>query len=275
MSTFGKEEHGPVTGHGFERYRAVLEERWSQWFLVGLLTLLGLAPFGFGLLLAITSESVLVLFGACVIGGLFAGPALYGLYDAVFRGLRDAPGRWTDQYKQALAKNWKEALVPGIFFCLLVGAYLFMGMLFLWAVVPPTPGTLFLYGVSLCFFTMLFAVYWPLLVLFDQPGIVRLRNAILFCIRYFPRVLGVALLELLFWGFLILFMPWTGIFLFVLWFVVYAASFLLYDKIDEAFQLEAQIARCFPEQTPFYETDEEWIARRQAEDRQRLHDRNP
>lgn len=271
MSLFVPKEDPAAAGShsGFAWYRTVLEQNWSQWFWIGLLTLLGLAPFGFGLLLSISNASVVVLTVACVVGGLFAGPALCGLYDAIFRGLRSAPGRWLDNYKRALAQNWKQALLPGICFCLMVGFYAFMGMLFFWASVPPTPGTLCLYGVSLCLFTMLFAVYWPLLVLFDQGGMERLRSTILFCIRCFPRVLGVALLELLFWGFLILFMPWTGVLLFALWFLLYAANFLLYERIDQMFHLEERIARSFPEQVPFYESDEDWIARRQAEDRQR------
>lgn len=102
---------------------------------------------------------------------------------------------------------------------------------------------------------MLSTLYWPQLVLFDQRASVRLRNALLFTIRHFWLTLGVALLQLVWWLLMVLFAPWTLLLLpFVgVWFDLFAALFLLYRPLDEAFSIEDSIARAFPEQAPRYE----------------------
>lgn len=50
-----------------------------------------------------------------------------------------------------------------------------------------------------------------------------------------------------------------------IWFIVFVACFLLYDTMNSVFGIEEQIARAFPEQAAFYESDEEWLRRRERE----------
>lgn len=66
---------------GFNRYRQLLERDFGGFLLCGLLTLAGLLPFLLFLSYAILSSSILFLIPAALIGGAFAGPALYGLFD--------------------------------------------------------------------------------------------------------------------------------------------------------------------------------------------------
>ena len=86
-------------------------------------------------------------------------------------------------------------------------------------------------------------------------------------VRYFWKTLGCALLVLLYWAAMVLFLPWSSILLPFLgiWFILFTADFLLYSSMDEAFQIEAQITQAFPEQAPFYEDDEAWLKRKQEE----------
>jgi hypothetical protein len=49
------------------------------------------------------------------------------------------------------------------------------------------------------------------------------------------------------------------------WFILYTTNFLLYNTLNESFQIEDRIAEAFPEQTPFYEDDETWLKRKQEE----------
>ena len=51
---------------------------------------------------------------------------------------------------------------------------------------------------------------------------------------------------------MVLFAPWTLLLLpFVgVWFVLFVALFLLYDRLDKAFSIEESIAQAFPEQVP-------------------------
>ncbi|NBK93440.1 hypothetical protein D5278_15895 [bacterium 1XD21-13] len=77
------------------------------------------------------------------------------------------------------------------------------------------------------------------------------------------------MLELLYWIALALFLPWSMILIsFVgIWFILHGTGFLLYDTLNEIFHIEEQISKSFPEQVPFYEDDETWLKRKQAEGR--------
>ena len=57
------------------------------------------------------------------------------------------------------------------------------------------------------------------------------------------------------WLVMALFLPWSAYvvpFLGV-WYILYVANFLLYDRLNEAFRIEEQINRNFPEQIPVYD----------------------
>ncbi len=252
--------HGPGRLTGFDRYREVLERDVMPFFLGGFVTLLGFVPFALGMGYAILSSSALVMLAASVVGGLFAGPFVYAMYDLIFRSLRDAPQNWWPDYRKALKNNWKCALLPGVVLCLFLGCAIFAGMLlYWWAVSLPSIGTTLLFLLSLLLATMLLTVYWPQLVLFEQTGFVRLKNCLLFCIKYFWHTLGVAALQVGYWLLIALFLPWSSILLPLigLWFILYLANFLLYNDLNQAFRIEEEIQAHFPEQTPVYDTEED------------------
>lgn len=252
---------------GIWRYNELLGRDLKRFLTINLLTLLGFLPFILGTIYAILSSSILVLIPVCILGGAIAGPFLACMYDTVFRSLRDAPGRCIENYRHAFRQNWRQAVIPGIIFCLLLGFYAFMLMMFLWAYRFPGWGTLAVYICGLLFFTMFFTLYWPQLVLFEQTGIQRFKNCLLFLIRFFWRSFGCALLQLVYWAVILLFLPWSVILLPFLgvWFILFTANFLLYDTLDEIFHIEEEIAQAFPEQAAFYEDDEAWLKRKQAE----------
>ena len=82
---------------------------------------------------------------------------------------------------------------------------------------------------------------------------------VLFCIRYFFRVLGAAVLQAAFWAVMVLLLPWTGFLVPFLgvWYILFVAVFLIYDPLNDAFRIEEQICAQFPEQIPVYEDEEE------------------
>lgn len=254
---------------GFSRYTELLGRDFKRFFLVNLLTLLGFFPFASGVLLAILSSSILILIPACIVGGFLAGPSLACLYDTIFRSLRDAPGKCMENYKHAWKQNWRQAVLPGIVFCLLLGFYAFMLMMFWWASGFPSLGTIVLFFLSLLFFTMFFSLYWPLLVLFEQSGKQRFQNCLLFMIRYFWKCLGCACIQILYWVVVVLLLPWSIVLLPLtgMWFILFSANFLLYDTLNQVLGIEEQIAQHFPEQAAFYEDDEAWLKRKQEEQR--------
>jgi len=227
---------------GFYRYRQLLSVRFGRWWKVGVLTLVGFLPLSMGVFYAIASTSVLVLLPCSLLGGMFAGPFLAGMYDAILRGLRDDPRPWWDSYRRAWRQNWKSSLLPGALLGLFLGVYAFMAMLFWWAERSPSPGTLALYLFALLVVLILNTLYWPQLVLFQQKASIRLRNCLLFWIQYFWRVMGVGLLQLVYWVVFILFAPWTLLLLPLIgvWYILFLSQFFLYEQMDEAYQIEAR-----------------------------------
>lgn len=270
MSFLFRRDSFPSNGKrltGFPRYMEVLERDFKNFLFTNLLTIAGFLPFGIGVALAVLSSSILILIPACIIGGIFAGPALACMYDSVLRSLRDVSGKCWASYKHAWKQNWRQSLLPGVLFCLMLGVYIFMAMLFWWSTRFPGWGTIAIYFFSLLLFTMFFSICWPQVALFAQPLRQSARNCLLFIIRFFPKTAGIALLQLLYWAVMLLFLPWSAVLLPLIgfWFILYTATFLIYDTLNDSFQLESLIADAFPEQTPFYEDDETWLKRKQEE----------
>jgi len=227
---------------GFNRYKQLLAVRFSQWWGVSMITLLGLVPLAAGIICSIGVSSVLVLIPCSVLGGMIAGPFLAGLYDAILRGLRDDPLPWKDAYARSWKQNWRGSLIPGALMGLMAGLYAFMGMLFWWAETPPSLGTLAAYLVSLLLVLAFSGLYWPQLVLFDQSPVIRLRNCVLFCVKYFWRVMGAGLIQLAFIAVYVLFAPWSVLLLPTIgaWYIVFLAQFVIYDQLDESLHIEEQ-----------------------------------
>ena len=225
---------------GFYRYRQLLNNRFGQWWKVNFLSLIGFVPLTAGIVYAIGTSSVLMLLPCSILGGMFAGPFLAGMYDALLRGLRDDPMPWKDAYVRSWKQNWKGSLAPGALLGLMLGLYSFRGRLFWWAETVPSLGTVALYLFSLLLVLAFNSLYWPQLVLFDQRAGIRLRNCVLFCIQNFWRVMGAGLLQLAYLVLLVLFAPWSLLLLLItgLWYILFLAQFLLYQQMDNAFHIE-------------------------------------
>ncbi len=235
---------------GFDRYRRTLEGNWKRFFLVDFLTLVALVPFAAGVFYAVLLSSVAVLFTVSIAGGLLAGPAISGMVDCIFRALRGVRDDWWVSYKRAWRQNWRGSLLPGVLFCLFLGFYTFMCLIMYNSTVRPGAGTVAMLLAGFVFATAIFLTYWSQLVLFEQKITARLKNCLFFCIKYFWRTMGVAVLNLAWWAATVLFMPWTAFvvpFLGV-WYIWFLSFHLLYDQLDESFELESRIFEKFPEQ---------------------------
>lgn len=229
---------------GFYRYRQLLSARSGRWWKTGLLTMAGFVPLTAGISYAVLSSSVLVLLPCSILGGMIAGPFLAGMYDAVLRGLRDDPKLWRECWVQAWRQNWRGSLIPGALLGLIAGVYAFMAMLFWWAERSPSLGTVAVYLFALLVVLIVNTLYWPQLVLFRQRASIRLRNCLLFSVRYFWRVLGVGLLQLGYLVIFVLFAPWTLLLLPILgvWYILFLSQFLIYEQMDAEFRIEAAFA---------------------------------
>lgn len=227
---------------GFNRYKQLLGRHFGDWFKLNALTILGLLPLAAGIGLAIASSSILVLIPCSLLGGMIFGPFLSGMYDSLFRAMRDDPMPMWQNYQKSWKQNFLGSLVPGALLGLMVGFFCFMGMMLFWARTAPSTGTILLLLFSALLTIVISQLYWSQLVLFQQSPVIRLRNILLFCIQNFGRVMGVGLLQLAYWGIYILFAPWTLLILPIvgIWYILFLSQFLLYDRLNNAFGIEEQ-----------------------------------
>lgn len=237
---------------GFNRYKQLLSIFAEHWLKINLFTIVGALPLATGIVLSILSSSVLVLIPSSIIGGMIFAPFLASMYDAILRGLRDTFENWWTAYKKSWKQNWRESLVPGAFFGLMVGMYAFMAGLMWWAQVLPSLVTIVLYLFAGLLFLLLNTLYWPQLVLFRQTTLNRLRNIVLFTAKYLWRVLGVALLQLAYILLYILLAPWTLVLVPLLgaWYIIFLSLFFLYTPLNQELQIEEQFTgRSLPDDT--------------------------
>jgi len=225
---------------GFNRYKQLLSLHAGHWMCLNLAAAAGALPLAAGIAYSILSSSLLLLAPFSILGGMIFGPFLAGLYDAILRGLRDDAGNWRKSYLRSWRQNWRDSLLPGAALGLLTGIYAFMAHLFWWSQRPVGRGTVFLYLASILVSLALFTLYWPQVVLFRQTVGKRLRNVLLFAVKYLWRVLGAAVLQLAYIAAFVLFAPWTLLLIPILgfWYILFLSQFVIYEQLDEAFQIE-------------------------------------
>lgn len=238
---------------GFPRYRELLDRYFKPFWIANLLTVLGFLPLGLGFWILVSFRRPLAAVLFCIPSGALAGPFLAALFDTIYRALRDAPGGWFENYRRGWRQNWRAAILPSILLSLFLGLYGLTAVFLLFG----RGGSLLLFfmvGVSLLVFTMFFTAFLPQIVLLDQPLGIMARNAILFMIQNFFPVLGVSVLQIVYWLLGLLFFPLTLILLPItgFWFILFLTNFLLYPKMDASFEIEAQIAERYPEQRAIY-----------------------
>ena len=78
---------------------------------------------------------------------------------------------------------------------------------------------------------------------------------------------GCTCIQILYWAVIALLLPWSVVLLPLIgiWLILFTSNFLLYDTLNKVLGIEEQIAQHFPEQAAFYESDEEWLKRKQEE----------
>lgn len=235
---------------GFARYREVLEQNFKEFFLVGFITLVFLVPFGLGMVYAILTSSALIMLAASIFGGAVSGPGVACMYDIILRRLRNDKSDWWVCYKKSMRQNWRAAILPGVVQCVFLGFLIFSGALLWWAKQPITIGTIAILSLSSIFFMMVLSVWWPQVVLFDQRAGLQLKNTMFFILFHLGRVLGAAVLQVVWWLIMVLFLPWTAFLIpfLSMWYILYLAVFILYRPMDEAFHIEDQINERFPGQ---------------------------
>lgn len=233
---------------GIGRFFELVGRDMGGMFLANLLTCLGFVPVICMVYIGFLANSLVMMLLGAAIGGILAGPVLAGMYDTVLRALRDEAGYWWTTYRKAFKRNFMASVLPGVLYCMVVSLQIFLvyfcfNMLYQGVNVglPLWVATV----LNLLIFQMLFVYMWPQIVLLDQPLLQTLKNSINCMIAFLPHALAAALVQILFWGVVILCMP-LGLLLmlvFGFWFVTEVSCQIVYGDIDRVFHIEENIRK--------------------------------
>lgn len=207
----------------------------------GILATLSCFIYVIGLIISIDTHALLPLLIICPIGGMIAAPQLCGIADIILRTLRNDTDAWWKVYSHSWKRNFRCSLLPG-----LLGGLLFSLQLFVLIQANDFHLGGFLLLSMLIGVTLATAVAtWllPQLVLMDLPLHRALLNAILLCFRYPLKTLGSTLIQLAYWGILVLTFPFSlAIFVMLnFWLPMLASISIIYSTLDETFLIEEGI----------------------------------
>lgn len=229
---------------GFARYKELLGENWKTFIGVGFLTALFYIPIAAGLVAAVLTKSLLVALASGLLGGLIFGPGKSCMIDLIMRRMRDDEDHWWYCWKKAIRQNWKASLIPGALEGLFLAALTWVVFLFFsQRLLLGEWGTIAIFAFVVLFLTMIFSILWPQVVIFDQSVLLSLKNAFFFMIFHFFKVLLAALLQIVFWAIIVLFMPWTAFVIPALnvWYIFFLYLSVIYYHLDDDFHIEEKI----------------------------------
>ena len=152
---------------GLARLAELLGRDGVSFYMAGLLALVSLLPYLFGLWVALASHSILPMLLAGLLGGALAAPQLCGLIDTILRALRDEPGYFLVTYRRAWKQNARASLLPGA-----LGGLVIAAQLFSWSVLDGD-GSQLLHGILLA---GMFLAFGLLLYLFAQIPLMDLMR---------------------------------------------------------------------------------------------------
>lgn len=233
---------------GLGRFFELVGRDMGPMFMANLLTCIGFLPVVSLVYIGFLMNNLPVMLASAVAGGVLAGPALAGMYDTVLRALRDEAGYWWRTYRRAFKRNFKASILPGIFYCVVVTMQIFLvyfcfNMLYqginvgipMWVAVV----------LNLVVLHMFFSYMWPQVVLLDLPFGTILKNSLNCMMAFLPHALAASLVQVVFWGVVILCMP-VGLLLvliFGFWFSCEVSCQIVYGDLDKVFHVEERIQK--------------------------------
>jgi hypothetical protein len=228
---------------GIARFAELIGRDFVDYWKAGGLAMLCMLPGMLGVSISLAAGGLLPALLCGLIGGAIAAPCQTGLFDTVARTLRDEPGFWWHNYRTAVARNARAALVPGALVGLLTAASatLFYALLL-------NGGSPVLWGCAVLSLMLLaggWAYYMLQLVLLDMPGGQLLRNTFLLWIGYLPRTFLAAAIQIVYWGGILLLSPYSlpVLLLTSAWLPVAGSALAIYAPLEKVFSVEENVRR--------------------------------
>ena len=231
---------------GVGRFFELLGRDMNGMFLANLLACLGFLPVICLVYIGFLMNNLPVMLVSAAVGGILAGPTLAGVYDTVLRALRDEPGYWWTTYRRAFRQNFKASILPGVLYCVVVTVQIFMVYFcfnMLAQGVNVGTGVWVATVLNLVIFHMMFAYMWPQVVLLEQPLRQTLANSVRCMLAFLPHALAAAIVQVVFWGIVILCMP-LGLLLMVVfgfWFSCEVCCQIVSGDLERVFHIEEKI----------------------------------
>ena len=155
---------------GFNRYKQLLSFYGFHWVKLNMITFVSAIPFIAGITYSFFSSSLLINICSSILGGAIMGPFIAALTDNIYRAMRDDTGLRWDNYKKGLRQNLFCSITPGIILAVFIGAYSFIFYLNFYAnAIVISKLSFFSISIALFLFIFFENLFWPQLVLFNQP----------------------------------------------------------------------------------------------------------
>lgn len=218
---------------GIMRMIELVDRDSGKFFKAGALALVGMIPFFLTLAFALATGAPGLLL-ACIPTGMLAAPGLAGAADTVMRSIRDEIGWWWwDTYKKTWKRNLRASLLPGAIFGPVLGLNLYL-LYFLTGLENPAQEFWGLF-VGLLVLTALTQYYLPMLVCVELPGRALIQNCFVLFFSHPIRSLLAALLQLIYYGVMLIWFPLTGVILVItsVWLPMLIAYVMIYPGLDE------------------------------------------
>ena len=234
---------GPIRKKGLGRVLEIIMDNLTRFLVSSLICLVTLIPGTAAALYAIGTGNGLLLLAAGAVGGALFGPAYGAMSDGMLYALRGVPGNWWRKYCRAWQRDWKGNLVPGAVTGLLLVLLLYEG-----AVISADPGFLptSMYVCSLLSAAVALAVFtyfWPQREFSDLKLGQLLHNSLLMLLARPVNSLKTALVQMLYWGLIVVGFPYSTIALPLLglWFPQLMGLLVVYRQLNEDFQIEERL----------------------------------
>lgn len=223
---------------GLMRVIELLDRDSGKFFKSGALAFLGAMPYMAVLMFAVSYTSPLLLL-ACFPAGMLAAPQVCGCADTVMRSMRDEIGWWWwDTYKATWKRNARSVLLPGGAYGLLMGCQIYT-LYLLASLTDPTKEFWMLFAALMVEFGIL-TYYLPMHVCMELPFPALVRNCFVLFFSHPIKSLWAALIQLIYYGFMLIWFPLTSVFLFMasVWMPMLLAFNVLYPALDQHFGLK-------------------------------------
>lgn len=225
---------------GAARFLEVLGRDLTSFWMAGILSLLSALPFALGLWFSVETHALLPMALTGILGGMVAAPQLCGLYDTILRSLRDEPGFWWVTYRRAWKRNAKASLLPGA-----LGGFLLATQLFSACHLGDGQNSVLLVAllVGIILLTGLAQYLFAQVVLLELPFGGILKNAVFLFLGYLPRTMLGVVWQLVYWGLVVLFWPYSS-FLMVItgfWLPALLCLMAIYPPLDKSFHIEEKV----------------------------------